>query len=312
MKTTRRNALRGVVSAALSWAYCDGWPNVKAGPVSNTGWLRSVKIGLHQAGWAPRPWQELFAAARKLGYDGVELAPPWLEEKHDLTGVYRLLVESGTALAPACFVGGQEMRDPAAKEAYLSKARKYARWMKAHGGKYVIYSTVSGAGARRTEQERKTIAEAFSRIADVVLRQGCTPLYHNHYVKNPHESRNLLREDLQILDWARWRLCVDTGHLVLALTDPVAFMGDWAEKVSWMHCKDVTTADAAELQRSSVAWQDRFTPLGTGVIDFPKVLEPLARTDFPGWLVVEQDKSSNPYETSKTSLAYLRRVLGEQ
>ena len=294
----------GVVSwvwgAERSWA--ESGDNAAA-------WARSVKIGLHQAGWGSQPLRELFTAACELGYDGVELAPPWLEKKHDMAEVYRLLVAAGTELAPAVFVGGQGLRNPAAREAYLLKARKNARWIKAHGGGYVTYSTLSGAGARRTAKERKIIAEAFDRVADVALSEGCTPLYHNHYVKSCRESKLLLQEDIELLDWSRWRLCVDTGHLVLGLTEPVAFVTKWADKVSWMHCKDVKTADASALERPGVRWQDHFTPLGTGVVDFPKIVNVLAGQKYAGWLVVEQDASPNPYETSKVSITYLRSVL---
>ena len=230
---TRREFLKtgaaaaGVVSSAWgaerSWAESDD---------NTAAWARSVKIGLHQAGWDPRALRELFTAARELGYDGVELAPPWLEKHHDMEEVYRMLVAAGTKVAPAVFVGGHELRNPPAREAYLLKARKNARWIKAHGGRYVTYSTLSGVGARRTAKERKIVAEAFDRVADVALSEGCTSLYHNHYVKSCRESKLLLQEDMELLDWSRWRLCVDTGHLVLALTEPVAFVSKWADKVS--------------------------------------------------------------------------------
>lgn len=309
MKLTRRELLRIVPAASVvSWA----WTTERAGAESDdkaAAWARSVKIGLHQAGWDPRSLRELFTAAHELGYDGVELAPPWLEKQHDMEEVYRMLVAAGTKPAPAAYVGGHELRNPAAREAYSLKARKNARWIKAHGGRHVTYGTISGVGARRTAQERKIIAEAFDRVADVALSESCTPLYHNHYVKSCRESKLLLQEDMELLDWSRWRLCVDTGHLVLALTAPVAFVTKWADKVAWMHCKDVKTADAGELERPGSRWQDHFTPLGTGVVDFPRILRVLAGREYAGWLVVEQDNSLNPYETSKVSIAYLRGVL---
>ena len=307
-RVSRRGFLGGIAAGAVSWA----WTAQRSGAKSddkNAAWARTVKIGLHQAGWGARSLREFFTAARELGYDGVELAPPWLEKKHDMEEVRRLVVATGTKVAPAAYVGGHELRDPAAKEAYLLKARKNARWIKAQGGRHVTYGTVSGARTRRTAKERKIIAEAFDRVADVALSEGCTPLYHNHYVKSCRESKLLLQEDVELLDWSRWRLCVDTGHLVLALTEPVAFVTMWADKVAWMHCKDVKTADAALLERPGVRWQDHLTPLGTGVVDFPKILKVLAGQRFAGWLVVEQDNSPNPYETSKVSIAYLRGVL---
>ena len=309
IRVTRRELLRSATAAGVVlWAW--GAELSRAGTDDNAAaWARTVGIGLHQAGWGSRPLRELFVAARELGYDGVELAPPWLEKRHDMEEVYRQLTDAGTKLAPAVFVGGQELRNPALRDAYLLKARKNARWIKAHGGRYVTYSTLSGAGARRTSEEREIIAEAFDRVADVAHSEGCTPLYHNHYVRSSRESKLLLQEDLELLDWSRWGLCVDTGHLVLALTEPVVFVTEWADRVAWMHCKDVKTADTAVLERPGARWQDLFTPLGTGVVDFPKIMKVLAGRRYAGWLVVEQDNSPNPYETSKVSIAYLRRVL---
>ena len=95
----------------------------------------------------------------------------------------------------------------------------------------------------------------------------------------------------------------------IKLAEPVAFVTKWADKVAWMHCKDVKTADASELERPGVRWQDHFTPLGTGVVDFPKILKVLARRKYSGWLVVEQDNSLSPYDIPKVPIAYLRGVL---
>ena len=311
---TRRQLLQTVVRASMAtWTVSRATSvgQVLALDAARNGAkaLRSVKIGLHCAGWDPRPLSELFAAAHELGYDGVELAPPWQEKKYDMEELYRTLVAAGTTLAPAAFVGGQELRDRNARQAYIRKARKHARWIKKHGGRYVTYSTIGGKNGARTNDENKKLGEAFHVIADVVMGEGCVPLYHNHYVGGYRLSKRLLEEDLELLDWSRWNLCVDTGHLVLALTDPVAFVAKWAEKVSWMHCKDVKTADIAALERPGVRWQDHFTPLGTGVVDFPKVLQALGEVGYKSWLVVEQDNSSDPYETSKVSIAHLRRVL---
>jgi len=312
---TRRQLFQTVVQAGMAtWTVsrASSVPPVLASDAARDGanGLQSVKIGLHCAGWDPRPLSELFAAAHELGYDGVELAPPWQEKKYDMEELYRALVAAGTTLAPAAFVGGQELRDRNARQAYIRKARKHARWIKKHGGRYVTYSTVGGKTGPRTRDESKAMREAFHVIADVVTDEGCVPLYHNHYVVGGYRlSKRLLEEDLELLDLSRWNLCVDTGHLVLALTDPVAFVTKWAKRVSWMHCKDVKTADIAALKRPGMRWQDHFTPLGTGVVDFPKVLQELGEVGYKSWLVVEQDNSSDPYETSKVSIAYLRRVL---
>ncbi len=302
---TRRRFLKATLASGLVGAA------LRPARANNTtaDWAESVRIGLHQAGWDRLRLEVFFQTAASLGYDGVELAPPWLEKTHDLEKLLRLLKSAGTRLAPAVFVGGQELREPSLRQAYLQKARKWARWTKAHGGRYVIYSTVAGAGARRTPTERRHVREAFDRVADVVLAEGCRPLYHNHYVRSCEESRRLLEEDLRLLDWSRWRLCVDTGHLVLAKQDPVSFLRQWADRVAWMHCKDVRTKDVSAVDSPGVRWQDQFTTLGTGVVDFPHVLRVLEQHQYGGWLIVEQDVSSDPRRTARESLSYLRRVL---
>lgn len=294
--------LRGVLPGLLAM----GVDESRAAKGKQMGGL-AAKIGLQKAGWGDTPLADFFAAARDLGYQGVELAPPWLEkEGYSLGDVDRLLENSGTALAAATFVGGgSELRDPGARESYLAKARKYARWITSHGGKYLIYSTVGYSNAA----ERRHGVAAYDAIADTVLGEGCVPLYHNHFKDSHPLSKQYLEQDLEALDWSRWKLCIDTGHLVLALTDPVPFVRQWADKVRWMHCKDVKSSDVETLSR--VRWSKNFTTLGTGVVDFPAIFSQLASAGYDGWLVVEQDNTPDPVATSRRAIEYLQDILGQ-
>jgi len=309
----RRGFLRNATAAWMARGSLPGFlamaaNNVVAAKGGRTEDKRrlSVRVGLQKAGWGDTPLTDFFAAARDLGYEGVELAPPWLEkEGHRMDDVDRLLVKSGTALAPAVFVGGHELRDSSARKAYLAKARKHARWIVSHGGKYLIYSTVGHS----SETERRQVFAAYDAVADAVLGEGCVPLYHNHFKESYPLSRQFLEEDLDELDWSRWKLCVDTGHLVLALTDPVKFMEQWADKVCWMHCKDVRSSDVKTL--SQVRWSENFTILGTGVVDFPAILKRLASAGYDSWLVVEQDNTPDPIATSRRSIKYLKNILNQ-
>ncbi|MBT3380549.1 MAG: sugar phosphate isomerase/epimerase [Lentisphaerae bacterium] len=49
-----------------------------------------------------------------------------------------------------------------------------------------------------------------------------------------------------------------------------------------------------------------FTSLGTGVVDFGRIVATLARTGYDSWLVVEQDASPDPYATSRASRQHMR------
>ena len=270
-----------------------------------------IKLGLHMCGWGDRPVADVLVAARELGYDGVELAPAWLEKTYDGLGeIDRFLAQERVPLAPAVYVGGPRIDDAGLAES-VDQTTRYARWAKEHGGNRLIYSTVQGKDGFRTREERERLRRAREAVAEAAAAQGCTPLYHNHYVVSHEVSRALLEEDMEVLDWSLWRLCVDTGHLVLALHDPVPFVEKWANKIAWVHCKDVKTCtfDEPAKHRSMGDIVLHFTSLGSGVVDFEGVVAALERVGYDSWLVVEQDASPDPYATSKASFQHMKTVL---
>lgn len=271
----------------------------------------SIKLGLHMCGWGDRPVPDLLVAARELGYDGVELAPAWLEKTYDgLREIDRFLVQEDVLLAPAVYVGGPRI-DAAGLAESVDQTTRYARWAKDHGGHAVVHSTVQGQDGLRTREERDRLRRAWDAVAEAAVAEGCTPLYHNHYVVSHETSRVLLDEDMELLDWSTWQLCMDTGHLVLALHDPVAFAEKWADQIAWVHCKDVKTSTFGEPEKhrpmSDIV--PRFTSLGTGVVAFEGVVAALEGVGYDSWLVVEQDVSPDPYATSKASCQHMKRLL---
>lgn len=274
----------------------------------------SCKIGLHNCGWGEKPLPAMLIAARELGYDGVELALPWLEDVYPLPEVERLLKAHGVALAPALFMRCGNLCDAGVLPAALRSAVRFAAWLHwsdVRGGGKIIFSTAPGREGRRSAQEMENLRRAYDAIADKVIANGCVPLYHNHYVVSHEVSRALFEEDFAWMDWNCWKLCVDTGHLVLALQDPGKVVEACADRIVWMHCKDLKTSRFTDTaaRKGMPEIHPFFTALGTGVVDFPRVLKALAKAHFTGWLVVEQDASSNPRETSAASLAYLKPVL---
>jgi inosose dehydratase len=100
-----------------------------------------------------------------------------------------------------------------------------------------------------------------------------------------------VRLALQRLD-VGW--CLDTGHLLIGGTDPVEFVRDHGDRIVHAHLKDVDTTIAArlrsgELSLLSATKQGLFVPLGRGEAGIACVLDALARHEYDGWLVLEQD-----------------------
>jgi inosose dehydratase len=91
-----------------------------------------------------------------------------------------------------------------------------------------------------------------------------------------------------LLDLAE--LCLDTGHCLYAGGDPVATFERWAERIPYLHLKDVDLA-----RRSGDFWASvragAFQPLGRGDLDLPALIGALRRAGFSGWATVEQDRT---------------------
>jgi inosose dehydratase len=118
-------------------------------------------------------------------------------------------------------------------------------------------------------------------------------------------------------DPALVRLCIDTGHCAYAGVDPVAIYRRHAERVAYIHLKDVDrdrlrAALARRLSFEQAVAARVFCPLGQGVVDFAGLRAALAERGFDGWAAVEQDRlptdSTTPAQHASASLAHLREV----
>lgn len=271
-----------------------------------------IRIGLHSCGWGDRPLPDVLIAAHELGYDGVELAPAWLRRSYEMDDVDAMLREHGVMTTPTVFAGSGNYCDPAAVPGAVETATWFCRWIRERDGENVIFTPVAGRYGLRTDEERRNVHRAYAAVGVAVRSEGCVPLYHNHYVVSHEVSRKVLLEDLEDMDWDTWQLCLDTGHLVLALQDPVVVFEEWSDTVAWVHCKDVRTAVFAQIDtpRPFRELHPLFTEAGQGVVDFPAILKAVFEANCPGWLVVEQDHTDKtPYEAAEVSHGYLRQVL---
>jgi inosose dehydratase len=272
----------------------------------------NTRIGLHTCGWGARPLPDLLIAARKLGYDGVELAPAWLEKEYSAAEVDRMLLQYGVPSVPTVYAGAGRYWDSGVLSAEIAKAREFCHWIKHKGGQNVIFGPVVGKNGQRMADEQRNIYRAYEAVGDAVISEGCVPLYHNHYRVSHELSKRIFKDDLDNMDWSKWKLCLDTGHIVLCLEDPVAIFDKYSDVIGWVHLKDVKRSqfdNIAAPQRFSELHKF-FTPLGQGIVDFPEILNILDEVDYNGWLVVEQDYSdTTPYEAAKASIEYLKMQI---
>jgi inosose dehydratase len=214
------------------------------------------------------PWTEVVDGIEAAGYRWTELGPlgylPTAELARrgiGVTGgfVFEPLLDFDRAVAAA--------RDASARIA-------------AAGGRFLVIIDAVGS---RMEPDSAALARTVLAIAEVARDHGLRPVVH------PHAGTHIERADdveplLELCE-----LCLDTGHCAYAGDDPVALYRRWADRIPYLHLKDVDPS-----RRDGDFWGSVragvFRPLGEGIVDLPGLLAALGEHGFDGWAVVEQDR----------------------
>ncbi len=109
-------------------------------------------------------------------------------------------------------------------------------------------------------------------------------------------------------------LCVDTGHLVVGGTDPVALTRDHVDRVRHVHLKDVDGELARQVLEGTVTFADAvraglWVPLGRGSVDVASMIRTLLAAGYDGWYVLEQDVMLDDEPAGEGPVADVRACL---
>ncbi|KCV82012.1 xylose isomerase-like TIM barrel [Actibacterium atlanticum] len=293
----------------------------------------SIKIANAPCSWGvefaddPRnpSWQTVLKECAQAGYTGIELGPVgFMPEDPAVLG--DALAEHDLEL-----VGGVVFRpfhDPAAWDEVLDATHRTARALRAHGAQHLVLidsisprrAPTAGRAAEAEQMEAAEWAAFRDRIAQSarigVEEYGLTVGIHAHaagFIDFEPELERLLDEvDEKIL-----KICFDTGHHSYAGYDPVAFMKRHADRISYMHFKDIDPKVKAGVIANRTGFYDAcgqgiFCKLGQGDVDFPAVRQVLLDAGFSGWCTVEQDIDPTldvtPREDNRYNREYLKSI----
>ena len=127
---------------------------------------------------------------------------------------------------------------------------------------------------------------------------------HPHYFKDIErvsDAKDYLEQYPQI------KLILDTAHLYLAGEDFLEVFKEYRARVVAIHIKDWTE----QYDRSPFEFSRGFSTLGQGELtqQLVKIVKYLILTDYPGWLIVEQDtpQGGTPLECASRSREWLRQ-----
>lgn len=140
------------------------------------------------------------------------------------------------------------------------------------------------------EHQWATMLSNLDRLSEIAAARGLTAVLHPH-VGTMVETR---AEVDRVLAGSTIPLCLDTGHLLIGGTDPLALTREVPDRIKHAHLKDVdaTLADkvqAGELTYTQAVAAGMYVPLGAGDVDIAGIVKTLEDNGFEGWYVMEQD-----------------------
>jgi inosose dehydratase len=168
-----------------------------------------------------------------------------------------------------------------------------------------------------TDAQWDNILINLDRIAQVSAQHGVIASLHPHVGTTVESTADVER----VLSGSSIGLCLDTGHLLIGGTDPVALTLQHADRITHVHLKDVHLALARQVQNGELSYTDAvrngmYAPLGDGDIDIAAIVSALEGAGYDGYYVLEQDTiltsepapCEGPFVDVRRSLDFIKLV----
>lgn len=109
-------------------------------------------------------------------------------------------------------------------------------------------------------------------------------------------------------------LCLDTGHLYYSGMDPVEWLTKHADRLDYVHFKDIDAAVFKQVLSEHIAFfaacgRGVMCPIGRGVIDYQQVRQTLLDIGYSGYITVEQERDPRNAGSSLTDVMASRTFL---
>lgn len=289
-------------------------------------------IGIGPIGWVNddiRGWGPGYSADRvmremaELGYEGSEMSYTYPQDPLELKSK---LAGHGLTLAGAYRWTNLIYDDLLEEE--KAKTRAHIDFCRSAGSSYANIAEGGGSlhwdgrGPRSRVEELsdeawERLAAALDELGLYALRQGVRLSVHPHggtAIETPAQIDRLFTlTDPEFIGY-----CLDTGHILYGGGDPGEVTRRWAERVSYVHLKDVRGEVLQRVRAEGLSFVEAvkanvFCTPGAGVVDFDPVIESLQGVDYGGWYIVEAEQDPSvydPFEVSGEARAFLRERYG--
>ncbi|OLQ72137.1 AP endonuclease [Photobacterium proteolyticum] len=175
------------------------------------------------------------------------------------------------------------------------------------------YAGVSDEAPRLDDARWTQMMETIRKISNIAKQHQIRAVVHPHaggYIEYQDEIERMLAD----LSHDEVGLCLDTGHLYYAGMDPATSLVKYAERLDYVHFKDVDAAKLYQAVEKRVGfWQacadGVMCPLGEGAVNYDEVSKALQEIGYKGWIAVEQERDPRQAATTLPDLKKSRKFL---
>lgn len=187
------------------------------------------------------------------------------------------------------------------EESVFSTLDKELEFIAALGVKRICLQATWGPHEKLDKSQLEFELKTIEKFARKTKAFGITSNLHNHHntwVMYENEIDNILKN----LGPGVISFAPDTAHLVAGLCDPVKVIKKYADRVNFIHLKDIKNADVKSEGMAAAGMEvyGNFCELGKGGVDFRKVFDILKTVKYEGPLCEELD--SAPVSNKESAL----------
>tara|TARA_B110000438_G_scaffold274661_1_gene295003 strand:+ start:353 stop:1252 length:900 start_codon:yes stop_codon:yes gene_type:complete len=271
-------------------------------------------------------WQKVFLEISQSGYSYSELGPfGYLPNDSKMVNEFLKQIDLK-------IIGGfifDNLHDSSEHLIIKNKILNTCKLLKSLGSKFFViidhisFERMKTSGDQKNSSKlnkilHKDMTLFINEISNICFEEfGLIPVLHPHagtYIEYEFEIDDLLNE----IKSDYLGLCLDTAHLYYSSIDPYKAILKYASKIQHMHLKDINQKVLENVYNNNIDFDSAvnmqvFSPLGTGIIDFKKILDNLKLINYDGYATIEQDINPSeklvPIEYAKKSLNYLNKIL---
>ena len=247
----------------------------------------ALQFGYHAITWGGKDLQAIEEIAAG-GFKGIQLRANLVPEYGDKPNALKDILAKHN-LTFVAMSSGNVLLDPAREKETLDLHARHATFVKNAGGMFLQVTDERPKDRPITKDDwtrmGKLLTEIGKRCSDLGVKLG----YHNH-MGNLGEKPEEVDAVLAATDPKLVTLELDIAHYTQGGGDPVAAAKKYANRLGFLHFKDVTPTPTDKRPY-------KFVELGQGRVNVTGVVDALKSVGFRGWGIIELDGVPDPAKT---------------